>query len=57
MPVGKLACMNTPRTTVPIAPRYRQRSQRRMEWLALAGGAVALIWLGAMISTLTDWLL
>ena len=57
MPVGKLACMNTPRTTVPIAPRYRQRSQRRMEWLALVGGAVALIWLGAMISTLTDWLL
>lgn len=57
MLVGKLAHMNTPRTAIPIAPGYRQRSQRRLALLMLTGSAAGLVWLGAMIYTLAGWIM
>ncbi|MCX4965982.1 morphogenic membrane protein MmpA [Streptomyces sp. NPDC079020] len=47
--------MNTSRTAIRTAPLHP--AQRRIAVGMLLGGAVGLVWLGAILYTLVAWLL
>nr|WP_181009523.1 hypothetical protein [Streptomyces sp. SM11] len=52
--LGRLKRMNTSRTAVRTAPL--DPAQRRAVLGAVLGGGVGLVWLGAMLYTLADWI-